>query len=121
MLFAESEGYLKHMPARPPSLRGRSVVKPRKASNWTRTVSRHKRGYDSAYDRMRARVLEEEPICRPCDAQGLVTASVTADHIVPLAEGGTGDRGNMQGICAACHRAKTAREAARARKRRAGR
>jgi len=67
---------------------------------------------------MRAVVLREEPTCRPCEQQGFVTASVTADHIRPLAEGGTGDRDNMQGICSACHKAKTAREAQRAKKRR---
>lgn len=103
------------MPSRPPALRAKPRAKP---SNWTRKVSRHDRGYGSDYDRMRARVLREEPLCRPCDAQGFVTASVTADHIKPLAEGGTGDRENMQGICSACHKAKTALEAARAKKRR---
>lgn len=104
------------MPSRPPSLRGRSVAKP-KASNWTRRASRHERGYGRAHDRMRERVLREEPLCRLCDAAGLVTATTTADHIVPLAEGGTGDRSNYQGLCDDCHRAKTAREAARARTR----
>jgi 5-methylcytosine-specific restriction protein A len=67
---------------------------------------------------MRERVLREEPLCRECDAKGLVTATTTADHIIPLAEGGTGDRENMQGLCAPCHTAKTARESARARLRR---
>lgn len=104
------------MPTRPPGLKSRPAGT-RKASNWTRAVSRHQRGYDSAYDRMRAQVLREEPLCRPCDAQGFVTASVTADHIIPLAEGGTGERENMQGICGPCHKAKTAKEATRARAR----
>nr|WP_232307293.1 HNH endonuclease signature motif containing protein [Sphingomonas sp. Y57] len=93
-------------------------MKPAKASNWTRRTSRHERGYGREHDRMRERVLREEPLCRLCDAAGLVTATTTADHIVPLAEGGTGDRSNYQGLCDDCHRAKTAREAARARLRR---
>jgi 5-methylcytosine-specific restriction endonuclease McrA len=42
------------------------------------------------------------------------------DHIVPLADGGGHELGNMQTLCRPCHRAKTAREAAeRARRRRA--
>ena len=34
------------------------------------------------------------------------------DHIVPLADGGTEMPENLQALCAPCHRAKTAREAA---------
>jgi 5-methylcytosine-specific restriction protein A len=34
------------------------------------------------------------------------------DHIKPLAEGGTDDRANKQGICKPCHRKKTAGESA---------
>jgi HNH endonuclease. len=32
------------------------------------------------------------------------------DHIIPKSQGGTDDDGNLQSLCAACHRAKTARE-----------
>lgn len=67
---------------------------------------------------MREQVLHEEPLCRPCHEAGRVSASVIADHITPLAEGGTGDRSNYQGICKPCHDAKTAAEARRARARR---
>lgn len=35
------------------------------------------------------------------------------DHITPKASGGTDDPANLQGICKACHRAKTQDEAAR--------
>lgn len=67
---------------------------------------------------MRERVLIEEPLCRPCEKQGRVTQATIADHIKPLAEGGTGDRENYQGICKPCHDAKTAAEAKRAQARR---
>jgi len=72
---------------------------------------------------MRKIVLAEEPLCRLCLAKGRVTASGIADHIVPLSEGGTGDRSNYQALgyprsrypngCD-CHDIKTAEEAARA-------
>jgi 5-methylcytosine-specific restriction protein A len=40
-------------------------------------------------------------------ANGRVTASVTPDHIVPLAHGGTDDDANVQCLCLECHDAKT--------------
>lgn len=102
------------MPSRPPALK----VKPR-AKAWSSTrKSRQERGYGRAHDLMRRQVLNEEPLCRPCQEAGRVTPSVIADHITPLSEGGTGDRDNYQGICHPCHQAKTAAEAQRARARR---
>lgn len=46
-----------------------------------------------------------------------VTPTTIADHIIAKAEGGEDDRGNYQGVCDPCHKAKTAEEAARARRR----
>jgi len=45
-----------------------------------------------------------------------VSASEEVDHVVPLSLGGTEDRHNKQGICKPCHKAKTARESAAARR-----
>lgn len=99
------------MPSRPPSLK----QKPR-AKAWASTrKSRHERGYGREHDIMREIVLREEPLCRMCLAQGRVSASTIADHIIPLSEGGTGERNNYQGLDADCHRKKTAEEASRAR------
>lgn len=99
------------MPSRPPSLN----AKPRPKA-WTSTrKSRHQRGYGREHDIMRAIVLREEPLCRPCHLRGRLTPATIADHIKPLSEGGTGERDNYQGICVPCHTAKTAEEAARAR------
>lgn len=61
---------------------------------------------------MRKRVLDEEPLCRGCQAKGRVRASAIADHIRPLSQGGSNDRKNFQGLCDECHDAKTAEEAA---------
>lgn len=58
--------------------------------------------YGSGWARLRARVLAEEPRCA-CGA-----ASTEVDHIVALAFGGTHDRRNLRGVCAACHKQKTA-------------
>ncbi|WP_238473899.1 HNH endonuclease [Altericroceibacterium spongiae] len=69
---------------------------------------------------MRERVLVEEPLCRECQAHGRVSATEIADHIIPLSEGGCGERSNYQGLCRDCSNAKTAKEAQRARKRRRG-
>lgn len=45
-------------------------------------------------------------------AHGARHARHECDHVVPKAQGGTDDEGNMQAICADCHKAKTEREAA---------
>lgn len=36
-----------------------------------------------------------------------VSAATELDHIVALANGGTNDEDNLQGLCAACHEIKT--------------
>lgn len=67
--------------------------------------------------RLRAQVLSEEPFCRLCTERGAITIasrSIVCDHITALADGGTNDRSNLQGLCGACHDEKTAEEAARA-------
>jgi len=102
------------MPLKPPSLR---PARPRQ-SNWTKRKSRQERGYGREHDAMRRQVLAEEPLCRLCLEAGRVTPTTIADHIVPLADGGASDRYNYQGLCRPCHDLKTARESARARRRR---
>ena len=101
------------MPSRPPGLHGKPK---RQITGWSRET-RQARGYGREHDAMRARVLREEPLCRMCAAEGRVSATAIADHIVPKAEGGTDDRTNYQGACDPCHRRKTAQEAQRGRAR----
>lgn len=72
--------------------------------------SRHERGYGAAWDRLRAVVRREEPLCRVCLAKGRVAATAHVDHIKPKAAGGTDERANLQGICAACHAEKSGLE-----------
>lgn len=50
----------------------------------------------------RKQVLQEETESSICGAP-----STDVDHIVPLWAGGSSDRGNLQGLCRPCYRAKT--------------
>ena len=72
--------------------------------------SHGKRTTGRKWQRIREQVLLEEPLCRPCDTAGRVTSSTQVDHIKPIADGGTDERRNLQGICIPCHEEKTARE-----------
>jgi len=51
-------------------------------------------------------VLRRDPLCRACGH----AISTEVDHIVPKARGGTDEESNLQGLCSACHAAKTARD-----------
>jgi hypothetical protein len=54
---------------------------------------------------------DREPLCRLCKAAGRITAAVCVDHKVPLADGGSmHDPENLQPLCSACHRKKSAIE-----------
>ena len=73
--------------------------------------SRHERGYGSAWDKRRARILaRDNGLCITCLAQGRVEPARHVDHIVPKCDGGTDDESNLQSLCTSCHRQKTARE-----------
>ena len=56
-------------------------------------------------------ILRRDPLCIPCKNAGRITPSVMVDHIMPKAQGGEDSDENLQGICEACHAAKTAKEA----------
>lgn len=76
--------------------------------------TRHQRGYGTAWDKLRAQVIErDDGLCQPCEHKQLITLGSAVDHITPKAEGGTDDLTNLQCICRACHLAKTADEAKR--------
>lgn len=64
------------------------------------------RGYGGRWQRIRKIVLSRDPVCAICQRE----ASNHADHIVPKANGGTDDLGNLQGLCEECHNRKTATE-----------
>lgn len=80
---------------------------------WKRDNPAH-RGYGWQWQKLRKAMLAQEPLCRTCQARGMVTAATELDHIVPKAQGGTDDPGNLAPICTPCHKDKTAHESAAA-------
>lgn len=71
----------------------------------------HSRGFPTA---VRRYILERDPICRHCGQR----PSAVADHIVPVAFGGSHDPDlNGQGLCTTCDRTKTAHDATQGRQR----
>ena len=71
-------------------------------------VSRHARGLDAEYLRMREIVLAEEPICQ-LRFPGCTTIATTADHILPRVHGGPTVLGNLRASCAHCNMSRGAR------------
>lgn len=61
-------------------------------------------------------VLEDEPYCRECAGYGIRRRASAVDHIVPLREGGTDDRANLQPLCLRHHARKTVRDSRAARR-----
>lgn len=66
-----------------------------------------RRGYGRRWERLRAMILNQEPLCRECGEP-----ATDVDHIVPRALGGTDAAENLQPLCHACHSRKTGRERA---------
>lgn len=100
-----------------------------RSHKWGRPSPRAERGYGTLHDRIRRRLLKEEPHCRLCLEAGRGEVKAThADHIIPLCKNGPTERSNYQALCRDCSVSKTGREGAemlaakrRARKRRADR
>lgn len=77
---------------------------------WAKT-SRHSRGYDRHWDKLRKRILERDKhLCQECKRNGRIAAGNHVDHIVAKAKGGMDDASNLQTLCLTCHEAKTARD-----------
>lgn len=77
--------------------------------------TRQQRGYGANWDRLRKVVMaRDKGLCQPCRAADRVTIASEVDHITPKSAGGTDDLDNLQAICAACHKTKTAEEGLKA-------
>ena len=57
---------------------------------------------------IRRRVLTDNPLCVACQAKGRIKAADEVDHIVALANDGSDNYDNRQGLCIECHKEKTA-------------
>lgn len=82
-----------------------------KKSNWS-TESRHKRGYGSAWTKIRKRILKRDNgLCQCNECQGgkvRITPANEVHHIISKAKGGTDDDSNLQAINNECHKRETA-------------
>ncbi|SIS07568.1 5-methylcytosine-specific restriction enzyme A [Moraxella cuniculi DSM 21768] len=79
--------------------------------NWRHTRSASERGYGSAWRRLRAQILQRDNyLCQACKANGRYTTATDVDHIQAKAHGGTDSPDNLQSLCRACHKSKTATE-----------
>jgi 5-methylcytosine-specific restriction protein A len=64
------------------------------------------RGYGQAWRKIRARILQRDPICVLChDAP-----STQCDHVQAKSAGGTDDPSNLRGVCRGCHDSRTGRQ-----------
>lgn len=68
-------------------------------------------GYGPEYAALKREVVRDEPTCYRCGSR----PSTTADHVVPVSQGGHTTRSNLRGICGICHRSKSQQEAAHGR------
>ena len=79
--------------------------------------TRQQRGYGSSWDKARVRILRRDKgLCQPCLKAGRVTPARQVDHITAKSAGGTDTDTNLQAICIACHKVKTATESAASRR-----
>ena len=69
----------------------------------------------SRYKKERLSFLRANPLCRICEAQGVVTPARDLDHITPAHIDITlfWDRENWQPLCADCHKVKSDAEKGR--------
>ena len=68
------------------------------------------RGYDAAWQKLRLKVLDDEPLCRFCMKAARVEPATEVDHIVPIALDWSRrlDRMNLRPLCKPCHSRLTA-------------
>lgn len=80
------------------------------SGGWSETTreSRHKRGYGTAWDKLRRSIMARDSgLCQPSRRHGIVAIATAVDHIVPKHRGGTDDETNLEAISHMVHAAKT--------------
>lgn len=70
--------------------------------------SARRRGYDAAWERIRAEHLELEPWCRVHLAAGELIRATEVDHILARRHGGPDDHSNLRSLCKSHHSRRTA-------------
>ena len=104
------------MPSRPPIHRppGTRSKQQRQRERDQRRGSSTARGYDYAWQKLRIRKLQADPLCAGCTTQGRVSLAEEVDHIIRITKRPDLrlDWGNLQSLCGPCHDAKSAAERA---------
>jgi Restriction endonuclease len=59
--------------------------------------------YGSAWRKIRARFVKDNPLCVKCLEFGKLTPVEEVHHILPLSKGGTHDVSNLMSLCKSCH------------------
>ena len=59
--------------------------------------------YGRAWRRIRTCYIQAHPLCEQCEKEGRLTPAEEVHHILPLADGGTHDAGNLMALCKSCH------------------
>lgn len=104
------------MPTKPPTIKRpwipdkKQVPKPARSQSWS-SVSNGDVYHSTRWRKLRARILERDPLCVECKKNKRLSESIVADHIVPINMGGDPwDEENLQGLCTMHHNAKSGRE-----------
>jgi 5-methylcytosine-specific restriction protein A len=71
-------------------------------------MQKRTRGY--TWQKIRNRILADNPLCVHCLAKGITTLAKEIDHVKPLHLGGTDDDDNLMPLCKECHSIKTAKD-----------
>ena len=59
--------------------------------------------YGRAWRLIRMQYIQSHPLCEQCGQEGRLTPAEEVHHILPLANGGTHDAGNLMALCKSCH------------------
>lgn len=71
-------------------------------------LSATKRGYGHNWRKLRKIILSQEPICRFCKQQNIITVANEVDHIDGNSRNNHLD--NLRALCKSCHSRRTARD-----------
>lgn len=74
--------------------------------------TRQQRGYGREHDKIRKHLMQTVVLCEECQRKNppRITVGTIADHIIPLAKGGSGERSNYQLLCRDCAAEKDAKD-----------
>lgn len=113
------------MPSKPPCASARlraPQFRPKSGPGWDHGGrTRQQRGYGKEHFRIRQELLDTVIFCEECTRRGRkYVIGQIADHVIPLAKGGTGDRSNYQLLCRSCASTKDAWDRGKRRKRAIG-